>query len=108
MNRHGRNDYVQLLYPEDEVVPSQKCLIIRSYPKFVEARLKRLASLHPSKDLDKFSDVYAIPNNDEIDPKSKGLPTIRGLWTLEDNSREPLAEVMQRQISFSVPSLATL
>lgn len=96
MNRHGRDDYVKVLYPEDEVVPSEKFLIIRSYPNFTEPRLKNLRHLHAGKDLDKFSGVYAIPNLDEIDPKSKGQPTIIGLWTLKDNSRESLTEVMQR------------
>lgn len=96
MNRAGRSDYVQLLYPEDEVVPTQKFLIIRSYPEFLRARLTRLTSLYPGQDLDKFSDVYAVPNVDEIDSKSKGHPTCIALWTMEDNSRDSLIEVLQR------------
>jgi hypothetical protein len=96
MNRAGRDDYVKLLYPEDEVVPSEKFLIIRSYPDFLEARLTKLTSLHPDQLLDKFSDVYALPNVDKIDPKSKGQRTIIGLWTFQDNSRDSLMEVMQR------------
>jgi len=96
MNRAGRADYVKQLCPEDEVVPSQKFLIIRSYPDFLEARLTKLTSLYPGQDLDKFSDAYGVPNVGEIDSKSKGQRTITGLWTFQDNSRDSLAEVMQR------------
>jgi hypothetical protein len=93
MNRAGRSDYVKHLYPEDDVIPSDKILIIRSYPDFQKARLTRLTYLHPGQDLDKFSDAYTIP---DVDSKSKGRATFIGLWTFQDNSRDSLMEVMQR------------
>ena len=104
MNRAGRDDYVKELCPEDEVVPNDKILIIRSYPEFLEARLAKLASLYPGQHLDKFSDVYAVPNVDGVDSKSKGRPTIIGLWTLQDNSRDSLVEVIQRFIYLFLPT----
>src|SRR6266508_4412665 len=84
MNRVGMDDYVQPLYPEDEVVHSGNYLIIRSYPDFLNDRLTKIKVSHPGKEFDKFSDVYAIPNIDEIDSKSKGLSSIVGLWMHTD------------------------
>src|SRR6266545_2554483 len=96
MNRVGMDDYVQPLYPEDEVVHSGNYLIIRSYPDFLNDRLTKIKVSHPGKEFDKFSDVYAIPNIDEIDSKSKGLSSIVGLWMHTDDSRESLIEVMRK------------
>ena len=96
MNRMGMDDYVQPLYPEDEVVHSGNYLIIRSYQDFLNERLARIKVSHPGKEFDKFADVYAIPNIDEIDSKSKGRSSIVGLWMHTDDSRESLIEVMRK------------
>lgn len=96
MNRVGMEDYVQPLYPEDDLVNGGKIVIIRSYPDFLNNRLSSIKSAHTNEQLDKFSDVYAIPNIEQIDSKTKGRSDIIGLWMHADDSRDSLLDVMRR------------
>lgn len=98
MNRVGMEDYVQPLYPEDELAHSGNYLIIRSYPDFLDNRLARIKASHQGKQLDKFADVYSIPNIEELDSKSKGRSSVIGLWMHTDDTRESLIDVMRKQV----------
>ncbi|KAF9564536.1 hypothetical protein CPC08DRAFT_760148 [Agrocybe pediades] len=96
LNRVGAEDYIQGIYPEDEFVQSGKYLIIKSFPDFLAQRLANIPSAANGEPHDRFSDVYAIPNIDQLDSKMKGRSTVVGLWTLALPSREPMEEVMKR------------
>lgn len=98
MNRVGMEDYVQPLYPEDELAHSGNYLIIRSYPDFLDNRLARIKASHQGKPLDKFADVYSIQNIEGLDSKSKGRSSIIGLWMHTDDTRESLIDVMRKQV----------
>ncbi|PPQ74543.1 hypothetical protein CVT26_007935 [Gymnopilus dilepis] len=100
LNRNGLDDYIQGIYPEDQCLPSGEFLIIRSYPDFLARRLASIPPTPSGESPDPFSDAYAIPNIDEIDPKKRGRPEVIGLWMLTVNSRDTLTEVMQRLHSY--------
>lgn len=102
MNRVGMEDYVQSLYPEDELAHSGNYLIIRSYPDFLDNRLARIKAAHPGRQLDKFSDVYSIPNIEDLDSKSKGRSSVVALWMHTDDTRESLVDVMRKQVFCSI------
>ena len=90
------DDYIQPIYPEDDLVPSGSFLIIRSYPDFLNNRLASIRSSYSVDPHDKYSDIYAVPNIDELDSKAKGRSSIVGLWMHATDLRESMIEVMRK------------
>ncbi|KAL0576006.1 hypothetical protein V5O48_005973 [Marasmius crinis-equi] len=97
LNRMGMDDYVQRLYPEDDIGAHGTYLMLRSYPEFTERRLAELP-----KGLDKFSDAYKF-NKEEVKPEDKGKRQVIGLWMFNTDAREPMIDVMIRYIQRNVP-----
>ena len=95
LNRVGMDDYISRLYPEDEIFHQGSILIMRSFPDFLA---RRLASIESSSGQtpDKFSDIYAIPNIEDLSTKQKGRFFNIGLWMQPTESRESIAKVMLR------------
>ncbi|KAK1220306.1 hypothetical protein PQX77_016931 [Marasmius sp. AFHP31] len=95
LNRMGMEDYVQRLYPEDDIGAHGSYLMLRSYPEFTKRRLEELPKGH-----DKFSDVYKF-DKEAYKPQQKGETQIIGLWMFATDAREPMIDVMIRCV---VPS----
>ncbi|KAF8970237.1 hypothetical protein BDZ97DRAFT_133396 [Flammula alnicola] len=106
LNRHGSDDYIQAIYPEDDVIDGGKILIIKSYPDYIQRRMATIPPTETGHIPDKFSDVFAIPNVDKIERKQKGRFVTVGLWMLETNlrdsdaMRDSMIEVMLRLHSY--------
>lgn len=100
LNRMGMEDYIQHIYPEDDISAHGSYLIIRSYPDYMATRLAGIqAKLElESGTPDKFADVYKIEGIEELDAKRKGRSTIVGLWMFATDARESLIEVMRRSV----------
>ena len=96
LNRVGMDDYIARLYPEDETFDQGNILIIRSYPDFLARRLASIEASTSGQTPDKFSDIYAIPNIDDLSTKQKGRSLNIGLWMQPTDSRESMLKVMQR------------
>lgn len=86
-------DYVQRLYPEDDITAHGGYLMLRSYPQSTNARLDAIQG-----EENKFSAVYAYAN-DGVTSKDKGESQTIGLWTFTTDGREPLMDVMLRCVS---------
>jgi hypothetical protein len=86
----GMDDYIQRLYPEDDIGTHGNYLMLRSYPEYTK---RRMASVHSD---DKFDDVYTIPNLDQITAAHKGTSVTIGLWIFATDAREPMMDVMIR------------
>ncbi|KDR72611.1 hypothetical protein GALMADRAFT_756244 [Galerina marginata CBS 339.88] len=96
LNRAGPEDYIQGIYPEDEFITNGPYLLIRSYPDFLARRLAGIQPTSSGEPPHPFSDVYAIPNLDQLESKMKGRASVVGLWMHAINSRDTMIEVMQR------------
>ncbi|EDR02118.1 uncharacterized protein LACBIDRAFT_310039 [Laccaria bicolor S238N-H82] len=99
LNRMGMEDYIQHIYPEDDISAHGSYLIIRSYPDYMATRM---AGIQAKLELlpvppDKFADVYKIEGIEELDSKIKGRSSIVGLWMF---ATESMIEVMRRLHSF--------
>lgn len=90
------DDYISRLYPEDETFQQGNILIIRSFPDFLARRLASIEASTSGQTPDKFSDIYAIPNIEELSTKQKGRFLNIGLWMQPTDSRESMVKVMQR------------
>jgi hypothetical protein len=94
----GMDDHIQRLYPEDSIAAQGSYLIIRSYPEYTNRRLT-IARSSPSNDVPhKFSDVYAIPNVDQLKPEDKGEAHTIGLWMFATDAKEHMIDVIQRYV----------
>jgi hypothetical protein len=98
LNRMGKDDYIQGLYPEDDIGAHGSYLMMRYYPDFTARRLAaaRSSSEKASKTPHKFSDVYAIPAPETLLEKDKGCSQTVGLWMFATDAREPMIDVMLR------------
>jgi hypothetical protein len=104
LNRVGMDDYISRLYPEDELFDQDNILIIRSFPDFLARRLASIDASTTGQTPDKFSDIYAIPNIQDLGTKQKGRFFNIGLWMQPTDSRESMLKVMKRYVipSFQV------
>ena len=100
LNRVGMDDYISRLYPEDELFDQNNILIIRSFPDFLARRLAGIDA-STSETPDKFSDIYAIPNIQDLGTKQKGRFSNIGLWMQPTDSRESMLKVMKRYVTRS-------
>jgi hypothetical protein len=94
----GMDDYIQRLYPEDDVSAHGSYLMLRSFPDFTSQRLAaaRNAASTSGQVLHKFSDTYAIPSPETLQEERKGRSQTVGLWMFATDAREPLIDVMLR------------
>ncbi|KAI3605865.1 hypothetical protein WG66_012400 [Moniliophthora roreri] len=96
LNRMGMEDYIQRIYPEDDIGAHGSYLMLRSYPEFTKRRLA-----HLPQGYDKFSPEYAF-NRDQVTAEEKrrfGTQVI-GLWMFTTDAREPMIDVMIRLHSY--------
>ncbi|KII84666.1 hypothetical protein PLICRDRAFT_57628 [Plicaturopsis crispa FD-325 SS-3] len=100
LNRMGMDDYIQRLYPEDEINIHGSYLMVRTYPDFTRERLERAAALGPPTPGDKFSERYIIPNLEDLTREMKGRQQTRALWMFARDAREPIMDVMERLHSY--------
>jgi hypothetical protein len=87
LNRMGMDDYIQRLYPEDDIGAHGSYLMLRSYPEYTSRRLANVSSEN------KFDPVYRVPR---LDAKEKGTSVTVGLWMFATDAREPMIDVMMR------------
>ncbi|EKM76300.1 hypothetical protein AGABI1DRAFT_131392 [Agaricus bisporus var. burnettii JB137-S8] len=88
LNRVGMEDYIQRLYPEDDITAHSGYVMLRSYPSYTAARLDAIQQKLSSTLPDKFSDIYAYteaPTTNE-----KGESQTIGLWTFSTDGSESL------------------
>ncbi|KAK0213001.1 hypothetical protein DFS33DRAFT_1285814 [Desarmillaria ectypa] len=97
LNRMAIDDYIQRIYPEDDMGLHGSYLMLQSYPEYTSERIARAEEKHPLQPPDKFDDVYSLPvPPDSITHKSlSGTKTV-GLWMFPTDAREPLTVVMKR------------
>ncbi|KAF8799733.1 hypothetical protein BYT27DRAFT_7217468 [Phlegmacium glaucopus] len=100
LNRVGMDDYISGVYPEDEIFVSNNILILRSYPDFLARRLAKIEASTSGQTPDKFSEIYAIPNIEDLGPNDKGRSFNIGLWMQPTDSRESMLNVMKRLHSY--------
>ncbi|KAK2465071.1 hypothetical protein APHAL10511_002879 [Amanita phalloides] len=100
LNRMGMDDYIQRLYPEDDISAHASYLMIRSYPDFTAERLNAINSSSHDAVPDKFSDVYIVPDLDKLGYNDKGRSQIVGLWMFTTSARESIIDVMLRLHSY--------
>ncbi|KAF5351139.1 hypothetical protein D9756_008338 [Leucocoprinus leucothites] len=103
LNRAAVEDYIQRLYPEDDITAHGGYLMLRSYPQFTTARLDAVAhntAFSGKGEPDKFAEVYAFSNDGGVTSKDKGEGQTIGLWTFTADGREPLMDVMLRLHSY--------
>lgn len=99
LNRMGMEDYVQRMYPEDDVGAHGSYLMLRSYPDFTANRIRTVQRRYGNPD--PFSDAYSInPQITRQDKESHGLAKTIGLWTFATDAREPMIDVMLRLDSY--------
>ncbi|KAF6747152.1 hypothetical protein DFP72DRAFT_612651 [Ephemerocybe angulata] len=97
LNRSGTADYIQRLYPEDTISVSGTFLAIKSYPEFTVKRTGVIrAQLGDAPFSQPFSDIFAIPNVEELRSDTKGKASITGLWRHEAGNRESMMDVLKR------------
>lgn len=96
----GMDDYVQRLYPEDDIGAHGSYLMLRSYPEYTARRLA-LANARLTDNPHKFSDVYAIRNPEKVSTVEKGKSATVGLWMFATDAREPMIDVMTRCVAFN-------
>ncbi|EGO03397.1 hypothetical protein SERLA73DRAFT_69271 [Serpula lacrymans var. lacrymans S7.3] len=94
LNRVGMDDYIQRLYPEDNIGAHGNYLMLRSYPEFTarrlaEARTKLSPSEHEGES-SKFAKEYSILNPEKLQDMDKGKSLTVGLWCFATDAREPL------------------
>jgi hypothetical protein len=89
----GMDDYIQRLYPEDDIGAHGSYLMMRSYPEFTS---RRLASIHSTEKPHKFADIYAVSTPERLKAKDKGCSQTVGLWMFATDAREPMIDVMLR------------
>ena len=82
LNRMGMDDYIQRMYPEDDMHILGDYLMYKCYPDFTALRL-------------------GMPLDRDIDPelasdKHKGKAITVGLWMFATDSREPMKDVLMR------------
>ncbi|KAF8881779.1 hypothetical protein BD779DRAFT_1675290 [Infundibulicybe gibba] len=97
LNRMGMDDYIQRLYPEDDIGAHGSYLMLRSYPDFTNRRLAA-AKASSTDSISKFSSVFGIPNLDKL--RDKGESQTVGLWMFATDAREPMIDVMIRLHSY--------
>jgi hypothetical protein len=95
----GKDDYIQCLYPEDDIGAHGSYLMMRYYPDFTARRLAAARSTSQNRGdmLNKFSDVYFIPAPETL--LDKGPSQTVGLWMFATDAREPMIDVMLRYIT---------
>jgi hypothetical protein len=96
----GMDDYIQCLYPEDDISAHGSYLMLRSYPDFTARRLAiaRSSCPNPSQVPHKFADIYAVRNPEKLLEQDKGSSQIVGLWMFATDAREPMITVMLRYV----------
>ncbi|KAF8639268.1 hypothetical protein AX16_010340 [Volvariella volvacea WC 439] len=102
LNRMGREDYIQQLYPEDDITASGSYVMVRSFPEFTQRRMAAAQAAGLCGPTHMFSDIHSLETvKKKVKPEEgKGMPQIIGLWTYATDSREPMMDVMSRLHSF--------
>jgi len=91
LNRMGMDDYIQRMYPEDDMHILGDYLMYKCYPDYTALRL-------------------GLPLDRDIDPeleadKTKGRAITVGLWMFATDSREPMKDVLMRLDSSNIRDL---
>lgn len=84
LNRMGMDDYIQRMYPEDDMNILGDYLMYKCYPDYTGLRLGLHMDSHRGIDPDLKND------------KHKGRSITVGLWMFATESREPMKDVMMR------------
>ncbi|KAI0314408.1 hypothetical protein OF83DRAFT_1047360, partial [Amylostereum chailletii] len=98
LNRMGMDDYVQYIYPEDDLNIQGAFLVYKYYPKFSATRLSTAHAFHAdSRQASDSTDSSSGPPDrfTNAHGDSKGKPEILGLWMHSAGGRD-MKEVMQR------------
>lgn len=86
----GTEDYIQRMYPEDEMSLVGGYFMIRSFPAFSK---QRVSLIEPCND--PFSDIYKV-DAQLLAKEEKGRPIVIGLWMFAVEPRQVMTEVMKR------------
>jgi hypothetical protein len=88
----GTDDYIQRMFPEDEMSLVGSYFMIRSFPAFSK---QRLALIEPCND--PFSDIYKV-DTQSLTREAKGNSIVVGLWMFAPDARQAMTVVMERQV----------
>jgi hypothetical protein len=102
------DDYIQPLYPEDDLIETDKYLIIRTFPDFLSARLAAIPATPSGEVRDNFDPAYGIPNLHELDKTRKGRMVNLALWVMNDAKRDSMMRIMKRSAAFHIKYRCTL
>ncbi|TFK47564.1 hypothetical protein OE88DRAFT_1665761 [Heliocybe sulcata] len=100
LNRMGMEDYIQAMYPEDDLEKQGNFLLYRSYPEYTAKRLGV-----PASSLRTTSEDFSIPEEEREDrdapskdgaDKKRGSCLTVGFWMHATDAREHLTDVMLR------------
>lgn len=94
LNRMGMDDYIQRMYPEDDMNVLGEYLMYKCYPDYTALRL--------GLPLDRETDPELVTN------KHKGKAITVGLWMFATDSREPMKDVMMRLDYLNTSRVTTL
>lgn len=95
LNRMGMDDYIQRLWPEDNVGVHGNYLMLRTWPEWSRKRVADIEATICSGDRDPFDMLYKW---DGQNPPSEDKATSQtiGLWMFATDLREPMIDVMIR------------
>ncbi|KAF9066078.1 hypothetical protein BDP27DRAFT_1449928 [Rhodocollybia butyracea] len=89
LNRQGMDDYIQRLWPEDNVGVHGNILMLRTWPDWSRNRVSDIAAIDP------FDRRYKW-NGENPPSADKATSQTIGLWMFTTDSREPMIKVMNR------------
>lgn len=108
----GMDDYIQCLYPEDDIGAHGSYLMLRAYPDYTSRRLA--AARHSASaastpaEPDKFDPAWAVSAPEKLLDTEKGRSQTVGLWMFATDAREPMIDVMMRCVRARPASRAAL
>ncbi|KAJ3986316.1 hypothetical protein F5890DRAFT_1005160 [Lentinula detonsa] len=99
LNRMGMDDYIQRLWPEDNLSVTGSYLMLRTWPEWSRNRIRDIEASNGSKELHPFDERYKWDQETRPNEATEVSKTI-GLWMFNTDAREPLITVMLRLHGF--------
>lgn len=98
LNRAGMSDYIQRMYPDDDIGEVGGYFMTRSYPEYTSRRLAHIRDENPADSALPYSDIWCFPEPRPTKEFKESQSTFKttGLWVFASDAREPLTDVMKR------------
>ncbi|KAF5343586.1 hypothetical protein D9757_002101 [Collybiopsis confluens] len=99
LNRMGMDDYIQRLWPEDNVGVHGNYLMLRTFPEWSRKRVNDIQANFGGPNPGPF-DIRYKWNGENPPPPDKAISQTIGLWMFTTEAREPMIDVMLRLHSY--------